>query len=177
MERVHRDHADEPASAEPIHRMRGIHRPERFQQRIERPRLPKDLLHADCAHEGRQDHGHKDQRAQQRLAGKNKSVAQEGERERDQRGERRAASPHEQRVPEAFQVDRIAKDLGRIIERRLSIRPDKSPAKGLDNRPHKEHRKEGGSEEEDNFGEGVGHELFLPRRRRGAKGFTIGIVF
>ena len=167
MQRVHRDHANKPSPPEPVHRMQGVHQPESLKKGIQRSCLPKDLLHSNCPHKRREDHWHQNQSAEKRLAGKNKPIAQEGEREGDARGQRRAAKPHEERVPEALKIDRIAENLEDIVERGLSIRPDKGPAKRLDHRPQKEDREEDCRNKENNSSEEVGHGL--TQRRGGAE--------
>ena len=129
--------------------------------------MTKDLLHSDRTNEGRQHHGNQYQRPQKRLAWKNKPIAEEGERDGDEHGQHGASDSHQERVPEPFEVDRIAENLGRIVERELSIRPDKGPAQSLANRPYKKYRKKHSSDEEHKFGEDVGHEL--TQRRGGAE--------
>ena len=58
MQRVQRDHAPQPAFAEPVDGLRRLEHAEFCQQRVERAVLPEDLANADRADKGREDHRH-----------------------------------------------------------------------------------------------------------------------
>ena len=151
VERVHDDHPPEPALAQPVHRVRGIHEPERFQERVERARLTEDLLHPDRPDKRRQDHRDQDECSEQGLSRKKKPVADHGERQRDGGGEQRAEKPHQERIPQPLEIDGIAENLADIIEGERPVRPDKRALQSPENRPDKKQREERRSDEEDQF--------------------------
>ena len=67
-----------------------------MQERVERAILAKDLFDSNRSHKRRQDHGHEYERSQQAFAREDKAVADDGERQRDEEGERRCRTGKQQ---------------------------------------------------------------------------------
>ena len=161
MQRVQRDDAPEAAFAEPVDRLVFGEHAEMHEHRIERAVLPEHLADADRANERRQNHRDEDDRGEQFFAGEFVAVRDERERQRDGHRGERTEDGEEEGIPQAFEVNPIAKNLGHEIERPLSIRIEKRAANRGPNRPEKKRAEERGGEQIDEPGEGLRHALWV----------------
>ena len=154
---IENNDAPYPPLAQPVDRMGRVEQADVLQKGIQRALLAQDLFDANRSNERRHDHWHKHQRAEEGFSGKKETVTHPSERNRNERGEQCAPDTHLERVPESLDIERIPENLGDVVDRKLSIRSDKSPIERLTDRPEKEQREENGCDEEDESGELLTH--------------------
>src|SRR5690606_11900134 len=111
-DRVERERADERDAperrdAKPVEGPALGTQAEPDEEGVERAVLSEDLLDADGADEGREDHRHEHDRGERGFAGKLETVAEEGERQADGEGEDARREPEPEGVEQAGAVERI----------------------------------------------------------------------
>ena len=166
------DHGDAPelVRREPVERPAPRTQVQVDDQSGEGAVLPEDLLDADGPHEGRQDHGHEDQRTEHALGGKDKAVGDEGQGQGDQERHDRSGHRQHERIPQSHHVGAVGEEGPEVGEGDMPVRVDKATLQDLEDRPEKEHREEHRGEPENNARSRLRHcGAVCPVRQKGRK--------
>ena len=115
-EGVHRDDPREARLGQPVDRAGGGRQAEEGDGRVERALRAEQVLHADRAHEGRQDHRREEGGRQQAAEREVVPVVEHRQRQRHAGRRRGGGDADEQGVEQALAVDRVAEDDADVVQ-------------------------------------------------------------
>ena len=121
-QRLDQHNAPELIGGEPVERPTRRPQAQMDDEGVECAVLPKDLLDADGADEGRQDHRDEHERTEDGLARENESVADEREWQGDAECENRRGAGEEEGIPQPGQINRVGQQGADVGEGYLAVR-------------------------------------------------------